>query len=119
MNCWDVPHCIQECSLDFSGGCDYIKCSGGTCTQSCANCTMECTEEVKECNQLCRGGTCKYKCAATECKLDCSQGKCEKVSVDENIKDRNANNTASHMQPGGYFARPILPTFCLIMTIFW
>lgn len=117
MSCWNVPECIQECSPDISGGCDYIRCAADKCLQSCANCTMECTKEVKECDQRCQKGTCISKCAAETCKLDCSGAKCEKLPVEET--NGNANSTASHMQLGGHFAKPILPAFCLIMAIFW
>ena len=103
MQCYDVPLCIQECSSGSqSVGCEYIQCAADTCIQSCANCTMECTEDVKKCEQTCLGGKCISKCSSTECKF---------MGVTTNAP----GTSNSHMLLGGYFSNSLLPTLCLIM----
>ena len=68
-SCGEDEHPIYaSCNQACAGTkCSKIICSSGICYQSCHNCHMECTNNVKYCKQQCLSEACTFTCNAKHC----------------------------------------------------
>lgn len=71
MKCHNTLECSQTCS--FRADCGHLFCSAKKCYQVCSDCSMECSEDVTRCEQMCLGGVCDMKCHAKKCKRMCNE----------------------------------------------
>lgn len=80
----DSNYAFSKCNQVCQGSsCKRLVCSSGTCVQRCHGCTMECTNDVEDCSQLCLSGECTFKCNAKQCLQKCDGKKCDHLPLEK------------------------------------
>lgn len=80
----DSNYAFSKCNQVCQGSsCKRLVCSSGTCVQRCHGCTMECTNDVEDCSQLCLSGECTFKCSAKQCLQKCNGKKCDHLPLEK------------------------------------
>lgn len=89
MFCHETRDCSQTC---VSNQCGRLICSAKKCYQVCSDCSMECTDDVTLCEQMCLGGMCNMTCNARKCKRMCNaDGECNYIGQSSSSRLLRAN----------------------------